>query len=187
MLERETLVHWSWLVYLEMFVAGTAAGAYVTAAILELLGRGRSPLARTAHLVAFPLLGLAGLLLIVDLQRPERFWHMLVQSERLLPMLKWWSPMSAGSWGLMLFGGFAFVSFVDALISLDQLRFFGWRAGRTLHGSWLGGLWSILGGIAAFFVGGYSGVLLNVTNIPLWRDTAFLGALFVPPSRRVLS
>jgi protein NrfD len=179
MLERETLVHWTWLVYLEMFVAGTAAGAYVTASILELVGRGRSPLARTAHLIAFPLLGLAGLLLIVDLQRPERFWHMLVQSERLLPMLKWWSPMSTGSWGLMLFSGFAFVSFVDALVSVDQLRLFGWRAGRTLHGGRLGLPWSILGGVAAFFVGGYSGVLMNVTNIPVWRDAPLLGGLFV--------
>jgi protein NrfD len=179
MLERETLVHWTWLVYLEMFVAGTAAGAYVTASMLELRGRGRSPLARTAHLIAFPLLALAGLLLIVDLYRPERFWHMLVQSERLVPMLKWWSPMSAGSWGLMLFSAFAFVSFVDALVSLDQLRFFGWRAGRTLHGSGLGVLWSVLGGIAAFFVGGYSGVLVNVTAMPLWRDTPLLGGLFV--------
>ena len=59
MLDRETLLHWNWLVYLEMFVAGTAAGAYVTATFLELLGRGRSPLVRTAHLLAFPLMALA--------------------------------------------------------------------------------------------------------------------------------
>jgi protein NrfD len=179
MLERETLVHWTWLVYLEMFVAGTAAGAYVSASLLELLGRGRSPLARTAHLLAFPLMVVAGLLLVVDLQRPERFWHMLLQSERMLPMLKWWSPMSMGSWGILLFSLFAFVSFVDALVSSEQLRLFGWRAGRTLHGSPLGLLWSILGGIAALFIAGYSGVLLGVTNIPLWRDSSFLGGLFV--------
>ena len=179
MLERETLVHWTWLVYLEMFVAGTAAGAYVTASLLELLGRGRSLLARTAHLIAFPLMALAGLLLIFDLSRPERFWHMVLQSERLLPMLKWWSPMSVGSWGILLLSGFAFVSFVDALVATEQVRLFGWRAGRTLHGSALGLLWSLLGGIAAFFVAGYSGVLLGVTNIPLWRDSPRLGGLFV--------
>jgi protein NrfD len=178
-LERETLVHWDWLVYLEMFLAGTAAGAYVSASLLELLGRGRSTLARTAHLIAFPLMAIAGLLLIVDLSRPERFWHMLLQSERLVPMLKWWSPMSMGSWGVLLFSLFAFVSFVDALVSTDQLRFFGWRALRTLHGSPLGLVWSVLGGLAAFFVAGYSGVLLSVTNMPVWRDSPFLGGLFV--------
>ncbi len=43
---RANEVHWDWLVYLEMFLAGIAAGAYVMAAILSLLGRGRSPLAR---------------------------------------------------------------------------------------------------------------------------------------------
>jgi len=35
-----------------------------------------------------------GILLIVDLPRPLRFWHMLLQSQTLVPMLKWWSPMS---------------------------------------------------------------------------------------------
>jgi formate-dependent nitrite reductase membrane component NrfD len=176
---RETLVHWTWLVYLEMFCAGTAAGAYVTAAILERLGRGRSPIVRTAHLIAFPLMALAGLLLIVDLQHPERFWHMLLQSERLVPMLKWWSPMSLGSWGVLLFNLFAFVSFLDALVATDQLHVFGWRSHRTLHGSPLGLVWSILGGVAAFFVAGYSGVLLNATNMPGWSDSTLIGGLFV--------
>jgi formate-dependent nitrite reductase membrane component NrfD len=177
--ERETLVHWSWLVYLEMFVAGTAAGAYVTAAVLELLGRGRSPVVRTAHLIAFPLIALAGLLLIIDLQRPERFWHMLIQSERLVPMVKWWSPMSLGSWALLLFGLFAFVSFLDALVATDRAHLFGWRAPRTLHGGPLGLVWSVLGGVAGFFVAGYSGVLLNVTNLPAWRDSPLLGGLYI--------
>ena len=54
-------------------------------------------------------------LLIVDLTRPERFWHMLIQSETGLPMFKSWSPMSVGAWALMLFGLFAFLSFLAAL------------------------------------------------------------------------
>ena len=98
MIDRVNHVDWGALVYLEMFVAGIAAGAYATAAILELFGRGRSPIARAAHLLTFPLMAIAGLLLIVDLSRPERFWHMMVQSKTLFPMLKPWSPMSLGSW-----------------------------------------------------------------------------------------
>src|SRR3954467_11981183 len=108
LLDRANEVGWTWLVYLEMFVAGVAAGAYVAATILELSGRGRSPAARTAHLIAFPLMAVAGLLLVFDLERPLRFWHMVVQSERFLPMLKPWSPMSMGSWLLLLFSGVAF-------------------------------------------------------------------------------
>jgi protein NrfD len=178
---RETQVHWTWLVYLEMFLAGTAAGAYLTASLLELLGRGRSAVARTAHLLAFPLMAVAGLLLIVDLQRPERFWHMVLQSERApLPMVKWWSPMSAGSWAVLLFNGFAFVSFLDALVQAGWLRLAFWR--RRLHGSPAGLVWSLLGGAAACFVAAYSGVLLSVTNIPGWRDAPLAGALFVAVS-----
>jgi protein NrfD len=178
-MERLNAVHWDWLVWVEMFVAGVAAGAYVTAAILEVVGRGRSPLARAAHLLAFPLVCVASLLLILDLNRPERFWHMLLQSERLLPVLKWWSPMSMGSWALFLFGGAAFVSFVDALIAAGRLRLGPWRRERTVHGTPLGLLVALAGGAAGFFIGAYSGVLLSVTNIPGWMDTAWIGALYL--------
>ena len=106
--ERANPVHWTWLVYLEMFLAGVAGGAYVAAAMLELSGRGRSAAARAGHLIAFPLVLLATLLLIVDLSRPERFWHMVLMNERLLPILKPWSPISLGTWLLMLFAAVSF-------------------------------------------------------------------------------
>jgi formate-dependent nitrite reductase membrane component NrfD len=177
--ERLTVVHWDWLVYLEMFLAGIAAGAYVTAAILAVRGRGDSPLARAAHLLAFPVMATAGLLLIVDLARPERFFHMLWQTKSGLPMLKWWSPMSVGSWAVLLFNGFAFVSFLDALVANGWLRLGGWRPGRTLHGSALGTLWAIGGGVVAFFIAAYSGVLLSTTNIPGWGDSVLIGPLYL--------
>jgi len=94
---RENAFHWETLVYLEMFVAGVAAGAYATATLLELLGQGRSPLARTAHLLAFTLMALAGLLLILDLDRPERFWLMIIMSQALFRMSRPWPPTSLGS------------------------------------------------------------------------------------------
>ena len=178
---RENAVHWTVLLYLEMFVAGIAAGAYVMAAFFELAGRGRSPVVRTAHLIAFPLMAIAGILLIVDLEHPERFWHMVVQSLRQVPMLKWWSPMSAGSWAVLVFPAFAFVSFVDALIAGGLFSIGGWRRDRTLHGTTLGLIWSFLGGLVAFFVASYSGVLLNVTNFAGWSNSALplAGALFL--------
>ena len=36
-----------------------------------------------------------------------------------------------------------------------------------------------LGGLFGFFVAGYTGVLLSVTNRPIWADTPWLGALFL--------
>jgi protein NrfD len=179
LLERVNAVHWEWLVYVEMFVAGVAAGAYMVAALLEWGGRGNSPLARAAHGLAFPLVALAGLLLVVDLGRPERFWHMIVQSERLLPMLKPWSPISLGSWLLLLFGGLTFVSFVDFLIDRGSFALGGWHRGRTLHGGSAGRIWAALALLAAFSVAAYSGILLSATNIPVWGHSELIGAVYV--------
>jgi protein NrfD len=171
---RENPIHWEALVYLEMFVAGIAAGAYMLAAMLELIGRGRWPIARSAHLLAFPLMALAGILLIVDLSRPERFWHMIVMNQVLLPMFKLWSPISFGVWLVLLFPAFAFVSFVDAVLDRG-----GRRRGATLHGSPLGLVWAIIGGLLAFGVATYSGALLSVTNFPGWSDAPLISALYV--------
>jgi protein NrfD len=176
---RYNAAHWDWLVYLEMFVAGVAAGAYATATLLELFGRGRSPLARVAQLIPFPLMVLAGLLLTVDLARPERFWHMILQSETLRPMLKPWSPMSVGSWLVLLFPVFAFVSFVDALIGRGVFALGGWNQRQTLHGTLTGLLWAVVGSLLALAVASYSGVLLSTTNFGGWSDSPFIGALYV--------
>jgi len=177
--DRLNETHWTWLVYLEMFVAGVAAGAYVAATLLELSGRGRSPAARTAHLLAFPLMALAGLLLTVDLERPERFWHMIVQSDRGLPMLKPWSVMSLGSWLILAFSGVTFVSFVDALIDRGLFRLGGWRAGRTLHSSPLGLAWSVIGAGLGIAVAIYSGVLLSSSEFPGWSQLSTIPAVYV--------
>ncbi len=177
--ERANPVHWEWLVYLEMFFAGVAGGAYAAAAILELSGRGRSAAARTAHLIAFPLMAVVTLLLIVDLQRPERFWHMALMNERLFPMFKPWSPMSLGTWLVILFTGFAFVSFLDALIARRLFTIGGWRYDRTLHGTPLGLVWSLVGGLLGLAVGIYSGVLLTVGNFAGWGDTWMIPAVWV--------
>jgi formate-dependent nitrite reductase membrane component NrfD len=37
----------------------------------------------------------------------------------------------------------------------------------------------VLGGLLGFFIAGYTGVLLSVTNRPLWADTHWLGLLFL--------
>jgi protein NrfD len=107
---------WQWLIVGYFFLGGIAGGAYFLAALIDIVGHPLDrPLARTGYRIAFPATVMCGLLLILDLGRPLRFWHMLVQSETLRPMLKWWSPMSLGSWALLLFGAFAAVSFLAAL------------------------------------------------------------------------
>ncbi len=181
MMLRDVDIGWGWEVYIEMFLAGIAAGAYLTAMILELFGRGRSPIARAAHVISLPLVIVATLLLIYKLERPERFWHMVIQSNNIpRPMFKWWAPISLGTWGLIAFTGFTGISFIDAIIDRGWLRLGPWRRGLTLHGSrWLGKLWALAALPVTFFIAGYSGALLSVTAVRGWVDTVFIGPFFL--------
>src|SRR6267142_2569917 len=105
--------NWAWWIVLYFFVGGLTGGTYFTAAWLDLFGdRGDRALVRLGHVIAFPLIILSAIFLIVDLGRPDRFWHMIFESERFpLPMLKLYSPMSLGSLILAVFGLVAFLSF----------------------------------------------------------------------------
>jgi protein NrfD len=172
---------WQWLIVFYFFVGGIAGGAYFLAALIDLVGhRADRPLARLGYLIAFPATVVCGVLLIADLQRPLRFWHMLLQSETLRPMLKWWSPMSLGSWGLLLFGAFAFVSFLAALAEWDHPRWQRLRGfSRLRPPGLLGTVVTVLGGVLGFFLAGYTGILLAVTNRPIWSDTTLLGLVFL--------
>jgi formate-dependent nitrite reductase membrane component NrfD len=171
--------HWHWLIILYFFIGGLAGGCYVLAAMIDFVGRPSSrPLARLGYLIAFPAVVVCGLLLIFDLGRPERFWHMLLQSATWRPMLKTYSPMSFGAWGLLVFGGFSFLSFLGALAEDERRR----RFAVLRPPSVIGAIVSVLGGIAGFFLVSYTGVLLAVTNRPIWSDTTLLGAVFLVSS-----
>jgi protein NrfD len=169
---------WGWLIVLYFFLGGLAGGSYFLAALIELFGRREDrPLARLGYYVAFPLVAISGLLLTVDLSRPLRFWHMLIERNTLGPMFKSWSPMSVGSWALTLFGLFTFLSFLGAVADADRRR---WSMLTPLGaGSALSRVIAVCGGFLGFFVAGYTGVLLAVTNRPIWSDTPLLGMLFV--------
>jgi formate-dependent nitrite reductase membrane component NrfD len=170
--------HWHWLIVLYFFIGGIAGGCYFLAVLIDLFGRPTDrPLARLGYLIAFPAVVVCGVLLIVDLGRPERFWHMLLQSQTWRPMLKTYSPMSFGAWGLLIFGGFAILSFVAALAGERRPALAGLRPPRVL-----GTGVAVLGGIAGFFLASYTGVLLAVTNRPIWADTTLLGLLFLVSS-----
>jgi protein NrfD len=169
---------WGWLITLYFFFGGLAGGSYFLASLIDLFGRPEDrPLSRLGYYISFPCIVISGLLLSVDLQRPERFWHMLIESNTFQPMFKPWSPMSIGSWALMIFGIFSFVSFLGALADAGRIP---WTAWRKVHPpSLLGRFIAVIGGVFGFYVAGYTGVLLAVTNRPIWSDTPLLGLLFV--------
>jgi formate-dependent nitrite reductase membrane component NrfD len=170
--------HWEWLIAAYFFIGGLAGGSYFVAALIDLFGRREDrPLAHLGYLIAFPCVALSGLLLTVDLGRPLRFWHMLIESNTYRPMFKYWSPMSIGSWALTIFGVFAFLSFLAALAEDGRIPWTGLR--RLRAPSAPGVVVTMLGGLAGFYVAGYTGVLLAVTNRPIWSDTPLLGMLFI--------
>ncbi len=169
---------WGWLVVLYFFVGGLAGGCYFIAVLIDFFGRPADrPLARLGYYISFPSIILSGILLTLDLKRPERFWHMLIESNTFQPMFKIWSPMSIGSWALTIFGIFSLIGFLSALSEegrIDWPRARLWRPPAPL-----GALLAIIGGCLGFFVAGYTGVLLGVTNRPIWSDTPLLGMLFI--------
>jgi protein NrfD len=184
---------WGVWIVAYFYLGGIAAGSYFLAILIEWFGSDEDQdLARIAYWIAFPLVVLCSLFLVVDLHRPERFWHMLLKSEitkaafaerfpftgagwRLAvraPAFKYWSPMSAGSWGLTVFGACAFASFLTAV----------WperRPGRWLRRRWPHGFLQIVGCGAGFFIASYTGALLSATNQPLWSETTWLAPLFL--------
>jgi protein NrfD len=169
--------HWEWLVILYFFVGGIAGGSYFIAALLDLFGHPRDrPVVRLGYYVAFVGAVVSGVLLTADLGRPERFWHMLIQSKHGWPIFKYWSPMSIGSWGITAFGFFALLSSLAASKEGGIVR---WAALRRLCEGVPNTLIVVLGGLFGFFVAGYTGVLLSVTNRPIWADTQLVGVLFL--------
>jgi formate-dependent nitrite reductase membrane component NrfD len=110
--------HWYWWIIFYFFFGGIAAGAYLIAAISDLVAdRENRPVARAGYLLALPLTALCGVLLILDLGKPLRFWHMLVNTSTWQPAFKYWSPMSYGSWVLT---GFGLCTALSALFALAE-------------------------------------------------------------------
>jgi protein NrfD len=173
--------HWTWWIILYFFVGGIAGSAFFLASLLHLFGRpADQPLVRLGYYLAFAGVTISGFLLTIDLTRPERFWHMLIQSNTGRPMFKSWEPMSVGSWGLLLFGVFAFLAALAALSEeRPDLRLLRSAPVRALHRPGPSAVIAVLGSIFGLFIAGYTGVLLAVTNRPIWADSTLLGLLFL--------
>jgi protein NrfD len=181
---------WTWWIILYFFIGGIAGTAFFLASLLSLFDRGVAgeprvspptrPIARLGYYVAFIGVLISGFLLTIDLTRPLRFWHMLIENHTGRPMFKLWEPMSTGAWALLLFGLFAFLATLAAL-SEDRPNITLLQSGpvRLLRRRGPSAVIAVLGTIFGLYIAGYTGVLLAVTNRPIWADSQLLGLLFL--------
>jgi formate-dependent nitrite reductase membrane component NrfD len=177
-----TSPHWAWYIVGYFFIGGMAGGAFVIAGLLHLFGRAEDrPVIRHGYDVAFVGAVVSGMLLTIDLTRPLRFWHMLIQSNTGAPMFKAWSPMSVGAWGLLLFGLFAALAALGTAAREQrwQARPLTWAPVRALGDGLPARIVAVAGMLCGFFLAGYTGVLLAVTNRPIWADSHWLGLVFL--------
>ena len=151
---------WHLLIVWYFFLGGIAGGAYFTAAIADNFGSPRDRgVVRTGYILSLLMIGVCGMLLILDLGTPSRFLNMVMH-------FKFRDPMSIGAWMLGVFGLFAFASSALSL-SADESRA---PLRRRI---------SLVGIIFGFFLASYTGVLLSATALPFWSDARLMGALFL--------
>lgn len=181
---------WEWyFVALYFFIGGVSAGAYFIGSLVELFGGAQhNQVSKTAYYIAFPLILITPILLIADLGQPFRFWHLFIYAPLGTLYMNPISPLSVGSWMLLVFGVFSALSFIDNLIADGvAARFYGVPGVHglaTLFGETYNRipriLYAIAGSIAGFFVASYTGVLIGLTVRPLWASIdPLIGALFI--------
>ena len=153
------------------YLGGISSGAFVLGALAGLVGgERRLHVSRTAQYVSCATMLPCAPLLIADLGRPARFYHML-------RIVKPSSPMNLGAWTLTAHGAVATVTAARALAGEDGLPLLGPLA-RLLPERPL----AVAGLPSALTLGGYSGVLLGTTSVPVWATSPLLGALFMASS-----
>lgn len=161
---------WHWEIVWYFFFGGLAAGSYILASIASLFGSKEDRIsARTGYYLSLLALLPCPPLLIKDLGRPERFLNML-------RMFKPRSPMSMGTWCLLSFSLFSGLTAVNQAARDGLLgRWWGSKLLAALPQKAL----AVPGIGLGFFLGGYTGVLLTATSIPLWSRSKLLGATFL--------
>ena len=173
---------WEWY-YIAMYfyIGGISAGAYFIGSLLELLKKEKlREISRTAYLIAFPLICITPVLLIADLGQPMRFWHLFFYTKDGMPYMNLTSPLSVGTWALLVYSGMSFLSFLNVLseegrLTSETLKKFHALFNRVPHK-----VYAAAGSFFGFFVAGYTGVLVNTTARPLWEATdPLFGPIFV--------
>lgn len=155
--------HWGWLIITYFFAGGLAGGSFAIATLADLFSRDEG-LVRAGRYLSLVTLIVSPVLLALDLGRPARAHHMF-------RIVKLRSPMSLGSWALLLLGLIAGpLALMQMIADVTQRDLF--RPARRMLG--------VIGLPVSLFISGYTGVLVSATNVPLWaRNYLLWGPAFV--------
>ena len=149
---------WHGLIAWDALLNGMATGLFMAAAVSELAAPAIFiPVAKVAYPVALVLLLVDLALLVSDLGDPLRFHHML-------RVFKPRSPMSVGTWCLVIFS-----LPLTAAAGLSLLSEMG------IDFEWARRLAVVVGLLPGFGSAAYKGVLLSTNAQPGWKDARWMG------------
>ncbi len=167
-------IEWGMPVVIYLYFGGLSAGTFVISAFLSYLRDVRLSKLAAAGAIFSPIPLFIGLfMLLIDLESPFRFW-------RLFVTIQWTSPMSVGSWLLMLF---SLISTLHAIAWLPK-KYSRITIGKLTislpkNRERLRGILGAVGFPIGLAVGIYTGVLLGaVPARPFW-NTPMVAMLFL--------
>lgn len=176
-------IEWGFLIVNYLFLGGLSAGLFFVSALANYIQEEGQPayprIARYGAMMAPWPVAFGSFLLIFDLGNWYRFY-------KLFATFRWQSPMSIGSWLLLVFNGVAFLYFWAWLPAETRDRIFAWLPKRLASlkrfNLDLSGWKRVLGMIGFPFsigVGIYTGVLLGAVQArPFW-NTNLVAQMFL--------
>ena len=149
---------WYGMIAWDALLNGMATGLFMAAAVSELAAPAVfTPVAKVAYPVALVLLLVDLALLVSDLGDPLRFHHML-------RVFKPRSPMSVGTWCLVIFSLPLTAAAALSLLSEMGIDF-----------EWTRKVAVVVGLLPGFGSAAYKGVLLSTNAQPGWKDARWMG------------
>jgi formate-dependent nitrite reductase membrane component NrfD len=161
---------WKWQIWLYLWAAGVAGGGYFIAYLINIFtGFKEERLVKYSTYIGVPFVAFGTFMLLIDLGKVERFWHLMVR-------FYYHSPMSIGTWvltlwilcGIFLICLWNYKYFIGIIPFIKIFKRF--EHLKTLAE----GVNFILSPILI----AYTGVLLSCTSLPVWKSY-FLPPLFV--------
>ena len=154
-------LEWGLFIAMYFYFTGLSAGTFVISSMATVMGMEKyKPLAKYAALLAFLLLGSVPILLILDLGRPLRFWHIMVPT--------YFHVTSVIAWGTLLLSLYPILCFIYAFylwIKPEEKKII-----RTL---------GMIGVPLAIAVHAYTGFIFGVVKSRAFWYTALQPAYFL--------